>query len=174
MAKYLLSYDEQDVKEGKLDVSPDGVLKSARKSGSSEIDYYPVYLSADENQSISADKTFAQIMDAVKRGCFIRAIAQEFYDDGSFGATFLDIKSANTLSGIRFSATSLRGEFYYFTDAYIRNDDHIEFRTGQLKMSLSPNRKEAGLWRSGRVQGLPGRTGFWPGRRSRRRRRRTG
>lgn len=29
MAKYLLSYDERDVKEGKLDVSPDGVLKSA-------------------------------------------------------------------------------------------------------------------------------------------------
>ena len=33
MAKYLLSYDEQDVKNGKLDVSPDGVLRSA---GSSE------------------------------------------------------------------------------------------------------------------------------------------
>ena len=29
MAKYLLSYDEQDVKNGKLDVSPDGILKSA-------------------------------------------------------------------------------------------------------------------------------------------------
>ena len=135
MAKYLLSYDEQDVKEGKLDVSPDGVLKSARKSGSSEIDYYPVYLSADENQSISADKTFAQIMDAVKRGCFIRAIFQEFHDDGNFAATFLDIISADTLSGIRFSATSLKGEFYYFTDVYIRYDGYIGFRTGQLTMS---------------------------------------
>lgn len=29
MAKYLLSYDEADVKKGNLDVSPDGVLKSA-------------------------------------------------------------------------------------------------------------------------------------------------
>jgi hypothetical protein len=36
MAKYLLSYDEQDVKNGNLDVSPDGVLKSAGKSGSDE------------------------------------------------------------------------------------------------------------------------------------------
>lgn len=36
MAKYLLSYDEQDVKDGKLDVSPDGVLRSAGKSGSDE------------------------------------------------------------------------------------------------------------------------------------------
>ena len=33
MAKYLLSYDEQDVKNGNLDVSPDGVLKSAGKGG---------------------------------------------------------------------------------------------------------------------------------------------
>ena len=29
MAKYLLSYDEADVKKGNLDVSPDGVLKSS-------------------------------------------------------------------------------------------------------------------------------------------------
>ena len=36
MAKYLLSYDEQDVKNGKLDVSPDGVLKSAGKGGSDD------------------------------------------------------------------------------------------------------------------------------------------
>lgn len=36
MAKYLLSYDEQDVKNGNLDVSPDGVLRSAGKSGSDE------------------------------------------------------------------------------------------------------------------------------------------
>ena len=36
MAKYLLSYDEQDVKKGNLDVSPDGVLRSAGKSGSDE------------------------------------------------------------------------------------------------------------------------------------------
>ena len=33
MAKYLLSYDEQDVKNGNLDVSPDGVLKSAGNGG---------------------------------------------------------------------------------------------------------------------------------------------
>ena len=36
MAKYLLSYDEADVKKGNLDVSPDGVLRSAGKSGSDE------------------------------------------------------------------------------------------------------------------------------------------
>ena len=36
MAKYLLSYDEQDVKSGKLDVSSDGVLKSAGKGGSDD------------------------------------------------------------------------------------------------------------------------------------------
>ena len=36
MAKYLLSYDEADVKKGNLDVSPDGVLRSVGKSGSDE------------------------------------------------------------------------------------------------------------------------------------------
>ena len=36
MAKYLLSYDEADVKKGNLDVSPDGVLRSAGKSGSDD------------------------------------------------------------------------------------------------------------------------------------------
>lgn len=135
MAKYLLSYDEQDVKNGNLDVSPDGVLKSAGKLGSSGIDYYPVYLSVDEDQNMSADKTFAQIMDAARHGCFIRAIAQNFDDNGNFRATFLDIKSANDPDGVRFSAGSLQGEFYYFIDVYIRSDDYIEFRRGQLTMS---------------------------------------
>ena len=36
MAKYLLSYDEQDVKNGNLDVSPDGVLKSAGTGASDD------------------------------------------------------------------------------------------------------------------------------------------
>jgi hypothetical protein len=43
MAKYLLSYDEQDVKNGNLDVSPDGVLRSAGKSATERPVIYLFY-----------------------------------------------------------------------------------------------------------------------------------
>lgn len=49
MAKYLLSYDEADVKKGNLDVSPDGVLRSAGKSGSDEPIPPQKVLAADPN-----------------------------------------------------------------------------------------------------------------------------
>ncbi len=71
MAKYLLSYDEQDVKNGNLDVSPDGVLKSAGKGPAMVTVLHITVTSYDDvtgTATIIADKTPSEMMLAAAEG----------------------------------------------------------------------------------------------------------
>ena len=55
MAKYLLSYDEQDVKNGKLDVSPDGVFRGVPEKITPKV---TIDIRPDGLGSYVADTTF--------------------------------------------------------------------------------------------------------------------
>lgn len=71
MAKYLLSYDEQDVKNGNLDVSPDGVLKSAGKGPAVVTVLHITVTSYDPDTDtvrIIADKTPSEMTLAAAEG----------------------------------------------------------------------------------------------------------
>ena len=71
MAKYLLSYDEQDVKNGNLDVSPDGVLKSAGKGPAMVTVLHITVMSYDnvaDTATIIADKTPSEMNLAAAEG----------------------------------------------------------------------------------------------------------
>ena len=71
MAKYLLSYDEQDVKNGNLDVSPDGVLKSAGNGPAVVTVLHITVTSYDpdtDTATIIADKTPSEMALAAEKG----------------------------------------------------------------------------------------------------------
>lgn len=60
MAKYLLSYDEQDVKNGKLDVSPDGVFRGVPEKITPKV---TIDIRPDGLGSYVADTTFLAAND---------------------------------------------------------------------------------------------------------------
>lgn len=136
MAKYLLSYDEQDVKNGNLDVSPDGVLKSAGKSEDSEefvvtfsigsVDWIRAIKGGTQGESISVighsmnnitcDKSAQEIYDAFVANKKVKGVL--LAGNGSYATLFLHLDFC-------VSATSSFSVIYNEGNSSVGASDHI-------------------------------------------------
>ena len=116
MSKYLLSYDEEDVKAGKLQVDSEGVLKSA--GGVLYVDITWDESNPDPiNMSYlgTSSRTLAEIIEAAQNGISVVARRTTDYTD-SFGAG--QIANYYPLSGYITSSDVTRGYAEFMVNGF--------------------------------------------------------